>query len=372
MSGRVLVTGATGFIGGHIAEEAAQGGYYVRTMARKISHSDSADNPGLEVYRGDLLNAIHAERAVAGCSVIVHAAAKIGDWGGDSEYLRANLGMLKNLLSAASRSTEFRRFILISTLGVYEPGHHYGTTEAESMAVNALDGYTLSKIACEKYFGDWLKANPQIEGFVLRPGFVYGPRDRTVTPQLVTSLRQGRFAYFGAGDKKLNATYVKNLAHAVMLALKKTDVTAGIPHVFNVRDAISPTRIEFVETLTRAVGMKSPKMHVPEKLAGLLCQFCEFLARANGAKQPPLLSRAKFKFLAYNLDFSIDRIKSQLGYQPPYDLRAAMEETATWILSGSVSTRFITGASPKSGSNSSPRLRSTEDGRAVTESGLAS
>lgn len=334
MHSRVLITGATGFVGSHVSWDAMQAGYVVRTVARIPRSSHFLQSLGCEVYSGDLLKSRDVDAAVTGCKVIVHAAAKVGDRGTGVDFLRANLGMLKNVLAAAGRSREVEKIILISTLGVYEPRNHDGTDETSPMAHDPLDGYTLSKIECEKFFSDWLKSHPSVQGIILRPGFVYGPWDRTVIPQLVTSLRQKRFAYFGKGQKKLSATYVKNLSHAVQLALAKKSLAPGVVHTFNIHDGVLPTRKEFVEALAQSIGIAQPRWHLPEGLALFLCRLSQALSGFSSHRRAPLLSMAKFKFLAYDLNFSIEKIRRELGYVPQYTLDVAMAETAAWVLAG--------------------------------------
>src|SRR5947199_8534350 len=105
----------------------------------------------------------------------------------------------------------------MSSLGVYAARHHHGTDETAPLPARHADGYTQSKVEAERlalhYHRDF-----GVPVVVLRPGFVYGPRDRTVLPKLVYGLRIGKLRYPGGGQAALNTIYIANLVDAVFLA----------------------------------------------------------------------------------------------------------------------------------------------------------
>src|SRR4051795_6985549 len=123
-----LITGATGFLGGHLAEAAAARGWAVRALARPTSDVSLLARPGIEVVRGDLSDPASLPAALAGVEVVFHAAAKVGDWGPVDGYRAVNVGGSANLLDACA-GRKLQRFIHFSSLGVYAARHHYGTTE---------------------------------------------------------------------------------------------------------------------------------------------------------------------------------------------------------------------------------------------------
>ncbi len=145
-----------------------------------------------------------------------NCAAKVGDWGTLDEFRALNVEAFRHLLDAASDS-RVQRFVHVSSLGVYEARDHFGTDETTPPAADSLDAYTRSKVEAEALA---LRYREQrgLPIAIVRPGFIYGPRDRTVLPKLIKALRSGRFAYFGSGDQVLNCIYVKNLVHGLFLA----------------------------------------------------------------------------------------------------------------------------------------------------------
>src|SRR6516162_3227659 len=130
MPQRYLITGATGFVGGHLAEACAARGIAVTTIARIGSDTTLLDQLGATIYRGEFGDPALLGKALTGVDVVVHCAAKVGDWGPVEEYRSVNVDALRRLLDAC-KGLALSRFIQVSSLGVYEARHHYGTDESE-------------------------------------------------------------------------------------------------------------------------------------------------------------------------------------------------------------------------------------------------
>src|SRR5262249_25003861 len=157
------------------------------------SDTSALEKIGVAILRGDLTEPDTVRRAVEGVEVIVHCAAKVGDWGPVEEYRAVNVEALRSLLEAVHHKP-LKRFVHISSLGVYAARHHHGTDESEPLPTRHMDGYTQTKVEAEHLALDAyrLHGTPVV---VLRPGFIYGPRDRTVLPKLAENLRRGIVRY---------------------------------------------------------------------------------------------------------------------------------------------------------------------------------
>src|SRR6266446_7586849 len=149
MSVRVFITGATGFVGGHVAEACVARGYAVSTIARKESDCALLEHLGAAIHRGDLTDTTLVRQALEGADVVVHCAAKVGDWGPVEEYRAVNVEALRGLLDAC-KTRPLKRFIHLSSLGVYAARHHYGTDETEPLPAQHVDGYTQTKVEAEQ------------------------------------------------------------------------------------------------------------------------------------------------------------------------------------------------------------------------------
>lgn len=323
----LLITGATGLVGSHVAERAVRDGYVVRALVR----DGSPDKPflkslGVELAVGDLTDAASLRRAVQGAKYVVHCAAMVGDWGKVEDYRALNYRALRTLLDLALAERGLDRFVMMSSLGVYAARDHFGTDEGTPPNLTGIDAYTRSKAESEQLVLDYMKTKG-LRGVVLRPGFIYGPRDRQVLPRLAAILKSGGFWYFGDGNQKLNNTGVRNLAHAVMLALTRPE---AVGEVFNITDDPLVSRVEFVGTVAKALGIPPPQRKIPRALALPLAFGVDRFARLIGTKEAPRLSMARYKFLALHLEYSIAKAKKLLGYHPPVSFQEGMTEAVRW------------------------------------------
>jgi nucleoside-diphosphate-sugar epimerase len=322
----LLVTGATGLVGSHVVERAILEGIPVRVLIRSNSDDAFLRTLPVEVVAGNLTDPASLDAAVQGVTHVVHCAAKVGDWGPVEEYRRVNVEGLRSLLGALIRNGRLRQFVHISSLGVYAASDHYGTDETEPINLSGIDGYTRSKAESEQLLMQWVREG-QGTALAIRPGWIYGPRDRTVMPRLLENLKKRKVVYIGSGEQLLNQVYVENLVDAIFLALKRPDLSG---QVFNVTDGRLVSRIEFLGTICELAGWPEPARHVPYSMARSLAAILEASYRFLGKKNPPLLSQARVKFLGLNLDYCIDKAMQELGYRPRFDFREGMERTIEW------------------------------------------
>jgi nucleoside-diphosphate-sugar epimerase len=149
MTQRFLITGATGFVGGHLAEACVARGYTVRAIVRPQSDVTHLNQLGVTLIRGELHDADVLAKALTGVQYVVHAAAKVGDWGPVDDYRAVNVVAFRRLLDAC-KTRPLERFVHLSSLGVYAARHHYGTDETEPLPEQHIDGYTQSKVESEQ------------------------------------------------------------------------------------------------------------------------------------------------------------------------------------------------------------------------------
>ena len=230
------------------------------------------------------------------------------------------------LIDAACGNGCLKRFVHISSLGVYAARDHHGTDESEPPDRAGIDGYTLTKVESEDLARERFNAG-SFPLVVLRPGFVYGARDRTVLPRLVERLGSGGFKYLGSGEQLLNNVYIDNLVDAVFLAISRDDV---LGEVFNITDDRLVSKREFIGTIARGAGLEEPTKSVPLGVAKVLATLMEGTWKLLGKQEAPLLSGARIKFLGLNLDFDIGKARRELGYQPAVEFAEGMGQTIQW------------------------------------------
>lgn len=325
----VLLTGATGFVGSHVAELLTRRGDAVRTLARAGSDTAHPESLGVKVIRGDLTDAENLKQAAEGCDVVVHCAAKVGDWGHVNEYRKVNVEGLRNLLDAVL-GRPLHRFVHVSTLGVYAARHHYATDETEPLPNDHIDGYTQSKVEAERLALQYHRRQ-NVPVTILRPGFVYGPRDRTVLPRIASRLKERSVIYIARGRYALNTTYVGNIADAILLAID-APAESCVGEVFNITDGEFVCKRKFFETIADGLGLKRPPNFpsVPIWLVRFVANWRESVFRRKNKPNPPRATQAQLKFAGLNLDFSIAKARTKLGYTPRVLFDEGMKQALDW------------------------------------------
>lgn len=322
---RFLITGATGFVGGHIADACVHKEQTLSAIVRATSDAAELEKQGAILYRGELSDVNLVRQAVVEADVIVHCAAKVGDWGPIDEYRRVNVESLRVLLDAC-KGQALSRFIVMSSLGVYATRHHYGTDETDPLPRSHRDGYSQSKVEAEQlamhYYQDF-----GVPVVILRPGFVYGPRDKTVMPRIIDALRHNRLRYPGGGNAAMNLIFIDNLVDAVFLAV---ECEKAVGQAYNLTDGELVSKRQFIGGIADAMDLPHPTRTPPLWFAWMVTWCAEKLAKLKGATKAPLFNFPRLKFIAYNLDFSIQKAMDDLGYRPRVSFEEAMGETMDW------------------------------------------
>jgi nucleoside-diphosphate-sugar epimerase len=270
----ILITGATGLVGRCVARQAIEAGYDVAAMVRPNSDRRVINGNPIRFVEGDLAKVETLPAAVEGADIVVHAAAHVGDWGPAEQYRAINVVALEHLLHAAQRHGQLKRWIQISSLGVYPARHHFGTDETVAPDISGLDGYTQTKAEAELVIARHIQEHG-LPAVILRPGFIYGPGDRHALPRIIERIQQGKMKFLGRGDHVLNNTSVVNLCDAILLAIEKPNI---LGETFNIRDERLVTREEFINTIADYLGKPHPR-HVPEWIGRSIVGPIEAIAR---------------------------------------------------------------------------------------------
>ncbi len=316
---RSLVTGATGFIGGRIVRALVERGDRVRALVRDPPRAGELAALGVEVAAGDLTDKASLAPAVEGVDRVFHAAGLVGEWLDRGQAVEVNVGGTGHLLEAAT-DAGVARAVHVSSLSVLGTVHHRGTDESAPYLPG--DPYTDTKIASEQI------ARTFDIAAVIRPGFVYGPGDRTVLAPMVARILEGKFVFVGEGSKEMNTVYVDDVVQAALLAADAPDA-AG--QVYNVTDGRNTTIREFANFIADALGVPRPTRQLPVPLAKGATGVLETLARAARAKTSPPLNRSRLRFLYFNQRYSIEKARRELGYEPRLSYREGLPPALDWL-----------------------------------------
>ena len=322
---KVLVTGATGFTGGHLAQHLIAHGDEVRTLVRPRSRERFDRSPlrarGVVAIDGDLIDPAAVRRAVDGVEVVYHIAATYREAGQpDSAYRAINVEGTRNILEAA-KTAKVKRVVHCSTGGVH--GHIENPPANEDAPFNPGDVYQETKLAAEQLAREFGGAHG-LDVVVARPIGIYGPGDKRFLT-MFRGLARGRFPMIGGGQAFYHLTFIDDLVEGFRLcgteraAAGRTYILAGPRYT---------TLEQLVHLVAKELNVTPPRLHLPVwpfYTAGLLCELICVPLRI----EPPIYRR-RVDFYTKSRAFDTIRARTELGYSPKVDLEEGIKRTADW------------------------------------------
>jgi len=322
-----LLTGATGMVGSHLARRLLDEGWRVRALVRPTSDTKLLESWGVEIVKGDLGDAPRDLAAhLAGVEYIFHCAAMVSDWAPLAEMMRANVAGTRNLAEAALATSSLKRFVYLSSMVVFGMQPQRGLDETAPL-IHTGDNYNLTKIRAEETIQQFVRER-KLPAVILRPPYVYGPRDRQFLPRVLGNLQNGKFRFVGSGRQPLSLVYVGNLVEALYLAAVKPNI---IGEVFLVTDGQAITRVRMMEIICGEAGYLMPRRHVPTLIVRAACPFIEGIWRLKRSPEPPLVNKFRLKFMSTPLTYRIDKARKILGYEPKVDTETGLRQTVAWF-----------------------------------------
>ncbi len=324
-----LVTGASGFIGGHVAQRLVREGYQVRCLVRASSDTSFLDTLDVEIAVGDLTDAPSLLRAVEGCRFVVHCGAIVSDWGTAQEISRINVQGTRNILEAAAHAS-VDRFVHVSTTDIYGyPGD--AAVDETHVPTGFKNWYSQTKLAAEEEVRRFERERG-LRAVILRPATVYGPRSVHVIGEMAKAIRGGRMLLVDGGRAVAGVCYIDNFVDAALLALRH-DRAPG--HAFNISDGVSVTWKEFTDGLAQGLGYPPVRFSAPYGVANAIGFSLEsgyrLLRNVTRLQTSPLLSRQAVHVLGTNQDFSTRKAQELLGWAPRVDYKSGLTATIAWL-----------------------------------------
>jgi nucleoside-diphosphate-sugar epimerase len=320
-----VVTGATGLLGSHIVERLHERGERIRAFVRPSSDTTFLRSLGVELAVGDLNDPSSLRPALAGADVVYHCAARVGDWGPWRLFQREVIDATAHLLDAC-RTVGVGRVLHVSSIIVYGHPHIRSErfTEDEPLGQNPWlwDYYCQAKVKaeelCRQYPGDLT---------IVRPSWIYGPRDRTTLPRVLKALDAGRVAIVGDGKNLLNVVYAADVAEGAILAANHPQAKR---QAYNLSSEGEISQSDFLDLLADELSRPRIKSHVSYRFAFWGGFFSELIGRLIRLRRPPHLTRYAVALIGRSTRFSITKAREQLGWQPRVGIREGIRRTLEW------------------------------------------
>lgn len=308
-----LVTGATGLLGSHIAEQLRRRGFPVRALCRPGSETAFLNRLGCDIVVGDLSDSRMLHEACIGVDCVYHSAARVGDWGPWDEFFEVSVRGTQRLLGAAQQA-RVRRFLHISSVSVYGhlngEGRVFDETTPIGQNVYRWSYYTRAKVEAERLVWDAHRQN-RIQATVVRPSWMYGERDRASLPRLINSIRTRKLRIIGDGQNRLNLVHAGNVAECAILAAGSPQ---AIGEAYNASHDGIITQEQFFQALCDALGQPPVERRVPYALAHTAAFTLECLGHALRLGSPPLVTRYSIWLMGRRCFFECRKAREQLGW----------------------------------------------------------
>ena len=317
---RVLVTGATGFTGGHLARTLAGRGHSVRALVRSVERAGDLQASGIDIVSGDLTDASSLRAAVAGTDVVYHIAAIYREAGLSADAYRAvNVDAVRAIVESAAAAGA-RRVVHCSTVGVH--GDIERPPANEDAPLRPGDVYQRTKLEGEHAARE-AAAGAGIQVTIARPSGIYGPGDRRLLKLFRAAVR--RFPILGSGDIYYHLTYIDDLVDGFErcgehpAAANRTYILAG---------GEVTTLNELVAAIAQIGGVRPPRLHLPVWPFWIAGAICEAVCAPFGVEPP--IYRRRVDFYTKSRAFDISRARREIGYDPRVGLRDGIARTLNW------------------------------------------
>jgi len=334
---KIAVTGAAGLVGSHLVDYLSKNNAYsVTAVVRSETSCEQFrslwQKQKVNVVKANVLNLAQLEQAFAGVDIVVHAAAVVDPFGDRAQVFSVNVDGTRNALLAA-RKASVQQFIYVSSLSVITGNKDQYATDENAPYEPCGEAYADSKIKAETFVRQESIASQTPAITVVRPGFIYGPRERSWMPRLIESISSGKAMLIDGGTKETNVIYVNNLSFAIENAFNNRK---AFGKVYNLTDGPGLTKKQLFDAISNGLSLPKVTKVVPGFLAKGFCNSVSSLApflSVDTQRKLARYSKAAFRLVGLNQGYSIALAEQDLNYKSRTAFEAGMAETLNFIRS---------------------------------------
>lgn len=303
----ILITGGSGFLGGHTGAACLRHGHRVRLLGRDFAPVRELVAQGAVPVEADLRDRAAVKCACQGVETVIHAGALSAPWGARRDFFAINVEGTRAVL-AGCRAAGVRRLIYVSSPSVVFDGRDQrNASEDLPYPRRFASVYSETK----KLGEDLVRNVTDLETVILRPKAIFGPGDRALLPRLVDAARQGRLPQIGDGRNLVDLTYVENVADALLLTL---DACAVVGNTYTITNGEHVPLWPTIRMIMQRLKIRHVPRRVPLGLVLVAAWGMELRARITGRE--PLLTRYSAAILARTQTYDISAARRDLGYVP--------------------------------------------------------
>ena len=324
---KILITGATGFIGYNLVRFFKKQGHDVSALVRKPSKIDQLLDLGIKIFQVDFESLPNLKKSIIKADALIHLASLRGEWGWTKEeYQKTNIDLVNNLLEASLGKVD--HFIYCSSVSVL--GHFAKKPANETYPYAPVNNYGQSKCEAEKNVLKFC-TKEGLPATIIRPVITYGPYDYSgMLTKLITLINSAKYLTVGNGKNRVHLLYIDDLLQGFNLVLQKLS-SAGEIVVFAGNNPI--TINDLVEIISTTLNKKIPRIKVPRQAAKAIGFFMETLYKGGSFIffGEPLITRSKVDIMTIDRCYDISKAKSLLGFEPLVNYEQGVRSTINWL-----------------------------------------
>jgi nucleoside-diphosphate-sugar epimerase len=322
---KILVTGASGFIGGRFARFALEQGLNVRVNGRRAEGVEHLVRRGAEFIQGDLTDPDLVLRLCHDVEAVVHCAGSVGSWGRRQDFHQGNVEVTENVVEACLKQ-RVRRLVHLSSPSIYFDGRDHLGIKEEQVPKRFNNHYAATKyLAEQKVFG---AEEFGLEVIALRPRMVTGAGDTSIFPRLLNMQRKNRLSIIGNGLNKVDFTSIQNLNEAILSSLLAAGSALG--KAYNISNGAPIPIWDVVNYVMRQMQLPQVTRYRSYGLAYSAAAVNEAACLMWPGRPEPTLSRLGMQVMNKNFTLDISRAQYYLDYQPQVSLWTALDEFCGW------------------------------------------
>ena len=320
----ILITGANGFVGSAFLKYLSSRGYDVCGLVRRGCDFRRLRNEDVKLKYGDLRNPDSLHKAMKGCNIVIHCAARSLDWGRRRDFEDVNVKGVQNIVEAASRTGTVSKIIYISTANVAGFGLRYMDEQIKDRYRPPFT-YSRTKLEGER-IATGLCKNLRIALTILRPSAIYGPGDWKFSFEMIDRIANSFWPMVGKGKAVFTPVFIENLCKAAELAVKSNKPFG----IYNITDNVTISWMDFSLKVASALGVPLHYRSFPAFFALGAALLYEAFHRVFKPEKEPEITPYRVIRSCKDFHYSCKHAIDELGYEPDPDIDKHIKKTVEW------------------------------------------
>jgi predicted dehydrogenase/nucleoside-diphosphate-sugar epimerase len=323
---KILVTGASGFLGRHILQKLSDEGTDIVALVRRTSRTEHLQSYSVHFIQGNVRDKEALRRAMKGVDVVIHAACDmLGGW---DDFYKGNVESTRDLLEL-SKNQKIRRFVYISSIDVYDHAHTKNgsiLSEEDPRDPNPSNFYSRSKIEAEEIVEEY-QTRYGVPTVIIRPGCIYGPGGNWYPARLGFSAGSGRYALLGNGKSAVPMSHTSSVTDLIWRSIQNEN---AVGKSYNIVEDEEVTRLGFLETTREILTPELKIIRIPIPIAKFMAFGMRTALKLIGKPAPTRIHPLYMRLFSQSIYYANDRAKQGLGWKPVSDVQGTIEAMLRW------------------------------------------